>query len=165
VTDRGEPDAGTSSGQSGRPAPGAASPGAAASPGGEPAAAALTLGDALGWGGFHVDATNGERIGRVHGAYVDATSGEPTWLVVALGRGRSKRRAAVPIGDCAGGGGRVWTAHAGDAVRTAPTVDPKRPLLREHELTICAHYGIGEAVGRSAQVAGRPEGAVTSEPA
>ena len=44
-------------------------------------------------------------------------------------------------------------------MRSAPVVDPARPLLREHELTICAHYGIGEAVGRAAEVAGRPEGA------
>jgi hypothetical protein len=131
---------------------------------GEPAAAALTLGDALGWAGFHVDDAAGGRIGRVHSAYVDATSGELSWLIVVLGRGRSKRHVAVPIGDCAGGGGRVWTAHAGDVVRTAPTVDAKRPLLREHELTICAHYGIGEAVGRAAQVATRPETSVTSEP-
>ncbi len=43
-------------------------------------------------------------------------------------------------------------------------VDPSRPLLREHELTICAHYGIGERVGRAAEVVGRPEGAVTSKP-
>ncbi len=50
-------------------------------------------------------------------------------------------------------------------IRSAPVVDPTRPLLREHELTICAHYGIGESVGRAAEVAGRPEGSVTSQPA
>jgi hypothetical protein len=44
-------------------------------------------------------------------------------------------------------------------------VDPSRPLRREHELTICAHYGIGEAVGRAAAVVGRDEGAVTAQPA
>jgi len=43
-------------------------------------------------------------------------------------------------------------------------VDPTRPLLREHELTICAHFGIGENAGRAAEVAGREEGAVTSQP-
>jgi hypothetical protein len=37
-------------------------------------------------------------------------------------------------------------------------------LLREHELTICAHYGIGERVGRAAQVGDRAEGATTSRP-
>jgi hypothetical protein len=51
-----------------------------------------------------------------------------------------------------------------EALRSAPVVDPTRPLRREHELTICAHFGIGEGVGRAAEVAGRPEGAVTAEP-
>ena len=43
-------------------------------------------------------------------------------------------------------------------------VDPTRPLLREHELAICAHYGIGERVGRAAEVAGRGDGEVTAVP-
>ncbi len=43
-------------------------------------------------------------------------------------------------------------------IRAAPVVDPTAPLRREHELTICAHFGIGETVGRAAEVAGRPEG-------
>lgn len=132
-------------------------------PAGEPAPTP-SLGDALGWIGFEVDDTRGAPIGRVHTAYVDATSGEPAWLIVALGRRRSKRLVAVPIGDCAGGGGKVWTAHPGGAVNAAPTIDPKRPLLREHELTICSHYGIGERVGRAAKVVARSEGSVTSNP-
>jgi hypothetical protein len=49
-------------------------------------------------------------------------------------------------------------------MRDAPTVDPTRPLLREHELAICVHYGIGERVGRAAEVAGRPEGSVSAQP-
>ena len=46
-----------------------------------------------------------------------------------------------------------------------PAVDPARPLLREHELAICAHYGIGSGVGRAAEVGDRDEGAVTAKPA
>jgi hypothetical protein len=52
----------------------------------------------------------------------------------------------------------------GERLASAPVVDPARPLLREHELTICSHFGVGEAVGRAAEVAGRPEGAVTALP-
>ncbi len=44
-------------------------------------------------------------------------------------------------------------------------VDPNRPLRREHELAICAHFGIGEAVGRAAEVRERPEDTVTATPA
>ncbi len=70
----------------------------------------------------------------------------------------------MPLRDCVGAG-RIWTAHGREALCTAPAVDPRRPLLREHELAICAHYGIGERVGRAAEVLGRPTGTVTSQPA
>lgn len=115
------------------------------------------------WIGFAVDELGGTDVGRVHSLFVDAESGEAVWLVAALGR-RAARIVVVPLSDCAGAAGRVWVAHDREALRTAPAVDPKRPLLREHELTICAHYGIGERVGRAADVVGRPEGAVTSRP-
>jgi len=133
-----------------------------------------TAAEANDWAGFDLDEVDGARIGRVHGVFVDAATGEPAWLIVALGgRGgrrpllgrRSSKLVAVPVRDCAGAAGRVWTAHARDALRGSPAVDPMRPLLREHELTICSHYGIGEKVGRGAEVVGRPEGSVTSQPA
>lgn len=123
-----------------------------------------SLAEALGWAGFELDELGGERAGRVHGVFADAAGGEPAWLIAALGR-RGAKLVAVPLRDCAAAAGRVWTAHGGEALRAAPAVDPTRPLLREHELTICAHYGIGKRVGRAAEVAGRPEGAVTSQPA
>ncbi len=121
-----------------------------------------TLAEAGAWRDWEVDEIGGSRVGRVYGAFVDAENGAPTWLVVRLGR--RGPLVAVPLRDCAGGGGRVWVAHEKEKFRNAPVVDPTRPLLREHELTICAHFGIGEKVGRAAEVAGRPEGAVTSQP-
>ncbi len=70
----------------------------------------------------------------------------------------------APLRDCAAGAGRVWIAQEREKIRSAPIVDPTRPLLREHELTISAHYGAGEQVGRASEVAGRDEGAITSQP-
>jgi hypothetical protein len=116
------------------------------------------------WVGHAVDDVGGAAVGQVQGLFVDAEGGEPTWLVARQGRVRGTI-VAIPLRDCAGGGDSVWVAHTGDAIRGAPVVDPTRPLLREHELTICAHYGIGERVGRAAEVASRPDGAVTSKPA
>jgi PRC-barrel domain len=115
--------------------------------------------------GFEVDDAGGSRVGSVHGVYVDAESGEPAWLIVALGRRRVKKLVAVPISDCAPAAGRVWVAHDRETLRSAPGIDPTRPLLREHELTICGHYGIGERVGRAAEVVGRIAGNVASRPA
>ena len=114
--------------------------------------------------GFDVDDIGGSKVGTVHGVYVDAESGEPAWLIVALGRRRAKL-VAVPFAECAPAAGRVWVAQDREALRSAPGIDPKRPLLREHELTICEHYGIGERVGRAAEVAGRFAGNVVSRPA
>jgi hypothetical protein len=123
-----------------------------------------------GWLGSEVDDVAGARVGRVHGLFADADGGEAAWLIVSLRRRfsllgrRGVSLVALPLRDCAAAAGRVWTAHGAEVIRTAPTVDPTRPLLREHELAICAHYGIGERVGRAAETAGRPEGVITAQP-
>jgi hypothetical protein len=129
--------------------------------------------EALAWTGFELDDAGGRPIGPVIGAYADAESGVPVWLVVGVPGGggllrRLRRRAKtalVPLRECAAMPGRVWTAQGREAIRSAPAVDLSRPLLREHELTICLHYGIGERSGRHAEVAGRGEGSVTALPA
>ena len=134
-----------------------------------PVAAPPGLAETIGWLGSEVDAVGGTRVGRVRAVFADAATGEPAWLIVGLKRrlpllGPKRRLVALPLRDCAAGGRRVWTAHARGAIVAAPTVDPTRPLLREHELAICAHYGIGERVGRAAEVRERAEGSVTSGP-
>jgi hypothetical protein len=127
------------------------------------------LHEARSWVGWQLDEVGGEAVGRIQAVYVDGESRAPAWLIAALGGGgllgrRQASLVAVPVRDCAGAAGRVWTAHGRDSLRSAPTVDPTRPLLREHELAICGHYGIGEDVGRAAEVAGRAQGSVTSQP-
>lgn len=129
-----------------------------------PPAAPVSLEDVKGWRGHGVDEIGGGGIGQVHGFFVDAEVGQPSWLIARLGRFKGVL-VAIPIADCAGAAGRVWVAQEREQIRSAPVVDPTRPLLREHELTIGAHYGIGEGVGRAAEVVDRGEGAVTSQPA
>ncbi|HWB69131.1 MAG TPA: PRC-barrel domain-containing protein [Solirubrobacterales bacterium] len=122
------------------------------------------LEEARRWVGHDLDDLDGGGVGSVQGFFVDAEAGRPTWLIAKLGR-FGGRLVAVPIAGCAAAGGRVWVAQERARIRSAPVVDPTRPLLREHELTICSHFGIGEKVGRAAEVLGRPEGATTSKPA
>jgi hypothetical protein len=122
-----------------------------------------SLAEAKGWIGAEVAELGGTSVGQVLGFYVDTESGEPVWLVARLGRRRG-RVVAVPLSGCAGAPFGVWVAHEGGKLTSAPVVDPTRPLRREHELTICGHFGIGEEVGRAAEVAGRSEGAVTAAP-
>jgi hypothetical protein len=127
-------------------------------------AAPPTLEEARAWIGNAVDDLGGASVGEAHGLFVDADSGAPTWLIVKQGRVKSALVAA-PLSDCAAAAGRVWIAQERDVIRRAPVVDPMRPLLREHELTISAHYGAAESVGRAAEVVRRPENSVTSQPA
>ncbi|HEV2859195.1 MAG TPA: PRC-barrel domain-containing protein [Solirubrobacterales bacterium] len=120
--------------------------------------------EALTWLGAEIAELGGESVGQVQGVFVDADSGEPAWLVARLGRRRRARVVAIPFANCAGASFGVWVAQEGDAIRSAPVVDPTRPLRREHELMICAHFGIGEKVGRAAAVTGREEGGITAAP-
>ncbi len=130
----------------------------------EEIAAPPSLEQARTWIGNGVDDLGGASVGQVHGLFVDADSGAPTWLIVKQGRVKPTL-VAVPLRDCAAAPGRVWIAQERETIRSSPVVDPTRPLLREHELTICAHYGAGENVGRASEVVGRPESSVTSQPA
>lgn len=120
--------------------------------------------EATGWIGAELAEMSGSSIGQVQALYVDADSGQPAWLVARLGRRRRARVVAVPVSSCAGAPFGVWVAQEGDAIRSAPVVDPTRPLRREHELMICAHFGIGEKVGRATLVASRESGEITAVP-
>jgi hypothetical protein len=127
-------------------------------------AAMPSLGEARGWVGAEIADVVGATVGEVHSFFLDEETGEPAWLIARLGRRRRTRLVAVPLRECAGAPSGVWVAQEVNAIRTAPMVDPTRPLRREHELTICAHFGIGEEVGRAAEVKGRAKDAVTATP-
>ncbi|HEY0318205.1 MAG TPA: hypothetical protein VGC49_07910 [Solirubrobacterales bacterium] len=128
------------------------------------AAAMPSLEEAMGWVGAEVGTIDGAGAGQVQGFFVDSVAGEPVWLIARSGRRRGARVVAVPMRGCAGAPFGAWAAYERETIRTAPVVDPTRPLRREHELTICSHFGIGEAVGRAAEVAARPEGEITATP-
>jgi hypothetical protein len=130
---------------------------------------ALAIGDAIGWVGSPLADLDGDAIGEVQSVYIDSTSHQPSWLVAKLAgtgrRGRGARIVCVPADLCAGAAGAgAWAAVDAERLRGAPVVDPTRPLLREHELTICEHFGITGEIGRAAVVGGLAEGAVTSIP-
>jgi hypothetical protein len=128
-------------------------------------AALPTLEEAFEWIGADLTELGGEKVGEVIGFFLDDDSGEPAWLITRLRRRRTNGRVvAVPLNFCAGAPFGAWVVQEGEKLASAPVVDPSRPLLREHELTICAHYGVSEAVGRAAEVVERPKGAVTAAP-
>src|SRR5215213_2823774 len=119
--------------------------------------------EALAWAGAKLDEMNGSAIGRVEGVLVDAMSGDPKWLLVRMGR--FGHHTALPYSHAVAGIGRVWAPYPRDTIRGAPRIDAGQPLSRERELDLCAYYGIAEDAGRGAEIAERPDGAVTAEPA
>ena len=121
-----------------------------------------TAEDAREWVGFRLDDLSGASVGSVKAVFCDTESGDPAWVVAKLGR--FGKTIAIPFHDCAAGVGHVWVPHGREELRTAPGVDALNPLTREQELAVAGHYGISERVGRGAEVADRPEGAVTAEP-
>jgi hypothetical protein len=122
-----------------------------------------SLEQALRWVDDGIDDLSGSGVGRVGAIFVDAKGGEPVWVIAKLGR--FGKAVAIPVHDCAAVAGRVWVPHEREVVRGAPSVDPDQPFAREHELAICAHYGIHEGHGRAAEIASRPPGALTAKPA
>jgi hypothetical protein len=129
----------------------------------------VPLGEAIGWVGGPLADLEGGAVGQVQSVFIDSTSHEPAWLVAKLSgsgrRGRGARVVAVPVDVCAGAAGvGVWAAIDEGRLRAAPVVDPTRPLLREHELTICEHFGISGGVGRAGVVAELADGAIASIP-
>jgi hypothetical protein len=119
--------------------------------------------EALTWAGSKLDEMGGGAVGRVEGVFVDAESGDPKWLLIRMGR--FGHHSALPFSHAVGGIGRVWAPYDREMVRQAPRVDAGQPLTRERELELCAFYGIGENTSRGAEISGRPEGAVTAQPA
>lgn len=124
----------------------------------------VSTAEAMGWLGADVADLSSAEVGQAQSIYVDAESGEPAWLIARLGRRRRARVVAIPFSGCAGAPFGIWVAQEADAIRSAPVVDPSRPLRREHELTICAHFGIGERVGRAQAVLDRPAASITAAP-
>jgi hypothetical protein len=119
--------------------------------------------EARAWVGNQIDEIGGSGVARVQSVYVDSQGGAPAWLIAKLGR--FGKLIAIPSLDCAEAAGRVWVPYTRDALQGAPLVDPSRPLTREQELALCAHYGIDQELGRGKQVSGRPPNAITAQAA
>lgn len=115
------------------------------------------------WVGWRLDDLGGSRTGSVECVYRDPSTGEPVWLGVRMGR--FGHRSALPLSQCVGAAGRVWVPYERDEVRSAPRIDPGRPLRRDDELELLRAFGLAEDSERAKAIAGRPVGAETATPA
>jgi hypothetical protein len=121
------------------------------------------LEEALAWSGWKLDGYSGASVGRVEGVLTDAETGEPTWLVVRMGR--FGHFSGVPFALAAAGVGRVWVPYERELIRQAPRLEPGSPLTREQELEMCTYFQVPPDHERAAELSGRTEGAQTSVPA
>ncbi len=122
-----------------------------------------SLEDVRAWEGYRVDGIDGHSVAKVEGAFVDAESGEPAWVLVKLGR--FGRVVPISVRECAAAGGRVWVPHDREVIREAPAVDPGQPLTGEQEGMVLGYYGIPDPVGRAAELRDRGGDKVTAKPA
>jgi hypothetical protein len=106
-----------------------------------------------GWIGARLDEISGASMGKIEGAYVDAKTGLPEWILIRLGR--FGHHCVVPAREAVAGAGHVWVPWDRKSIRRAPQVQPGGPLNAEEELQLCEHYGIVEGTGRAADLAGR----------
>jgi hypothetical protein len=119
--------------------------------------------EARSWVGFSLDEMSGAGAGRVEGLLVDARDGEAEWVLVRLGRLGSC--GVVPAREAVGAAGQVWVPWDRATIRSCREVEPGASLTVAEERELCAHYGIGEGVGRAAELAGRPGSDTSARPA
>ena len=121
------------------------------------------LQDVAGWKGHRLDELTGANVGRVDGAFVDAETGDPEWLVARMGR--FGHHTLVPARDAVEGVGHIWIPFTREVIRRAPKVDPIASLTANEERALLDHYGIGGGAGRAAELSGREPDAVSVRPA
>jgi hypothetical protein len=123
---------------------------------------AASVGEIRAWAGWRLDEIGGAGVGKVEGAFVDEQGGQPLWLLVRMGR--FGHHTLIPSSDAVAGVGHVWVPYDRDMIRRAAKVEPRKPLTREQELELCAHYGIPEGLGRAAELSALPPGVASARP-
>jgi len=116
-----------------------------------------------GWTGHRLDEITGGNVGRLEGFFVDASTGEPEWLIARMGR--FGHYTLVPGRDAVEGVGHVWVPYSRDLIRRAPRVDPSEPVTAGTERKLLEHYGIAVDAGRAAELGERDDDALSARPA
>lgn len=113
---------------------------------------------ALSWVGQRIDDVYGARVGKVEDVYLDGRTGEPVWLAVRLGR-FGDDHVAVPAAEAVAGEGGVRIPYERQVVTSGGMLDPGRPLTRERDLELAAHFDLHEE--REAALRHAPPASVT----
>jgi hypothetical protein len=103
---------------------------------------------ARGWQTKPVVGRDGEPLGRITHIYIDRSTGEPTWALVARGR-LARHEAFVPLALATDEGNRVRVLLAGSTVEEAPHVRAGGELSGDDEVRLSQYYGEPTGVARS----------------
>lgn len=113
------------------------------------------------WVGMKLDSIDGTPAGKVAGVLVDASSGDPVWLAVRLGR--FGHHTAIPFDSSAAAGDRVWAPFDRAVIRSGPEIDPAIGFGAELELALATHFDVSPELRRRSTATARAEG-ITSIP-
>ena len=100
------------------------------------------LGEARAWIGNRVTDQLGVGVGRLEDIWVDAETGEPSWLLIREGRFGGGSHKLVPFEGATEGGGRLWLPYEREQIRSAPEVGAEDILTAELAEELRAHFGV-----------------------
>jgi hypothetical protein len=92
--------------------------------------------------GVEVTNQDGERLGKIHGLFVDDQVAVPTWVAVHSGI-FGTHHALLPLAQARFVAGRLLVPYSKDDLALAPHHDPDQPLTVEQEQALFAHYNVG----------------------
>jgi sporulation protein YlmC with PRC-barrel domain len=105
-------------------------------------AARPSLTEARTWIGSRVTDSFGTGLGKLEDVWIDAESGDPSWLLIREGRFGGGRHKLVPFEGATGGGGQVWLPLERDLVRESPEVQPDEVFTATLGDHLRTHYGL-----------------------
>ncbi len=93
--------------------------------------------------------SDGDKLGKIGGVFLDDESGQPEWATVNTGLFGTKET-FIPLGQAQATGGEVRFPYAKDVVKGAPNVDAEGGhLSQQEEAELYRYYGLDYSESRS----------------
>lgn len=100
------------------------------------------LDEARTWIGSRATDSSGRGFGRLEDVWVDADSGEPSWMLIREGRFGGGKHKLVPFDGAIQANAQIWLPYEREVVRSAPEVGAREILTADLGERLRAHYGL-----------------------
>ena len=107
--------------------------------------------------GSTVESTEGEKLGKVSGVFLDTETDKPEWIVVKTGMFGSKE-ALLPLAAARMDGETITLPYSKDMVKGAPHQDPDAELSQQDEAELFTYYQVPYG-GETVTATGAPQAA------